>query len=242
MDTRGGRYTVISVTTGIMFCHGYTNPNPAAFSDLHSATDLALRATKMTAQAIGRSMASLVVLERYLWLNLTEMKYADKIPFLDSPVSPTGLFGPAVEGFAERFTAAQKAMRHFLPKHSSSAATSSRPKMALTQHPAKSQNPATHSWPDATLRSARDPGPRLCWTQCLRHLPDLWDWKRRGLSPAAAGPPLKKPLLCLLAPGSVPGAYGRVFVENTVVNIGSFHIAPTQPIAVIVRKIKHKQI
>ncbi len=29
-----------------------------------------------------------------------------------------------------------------------------------------------------------------------------------------------------------------MFVKNTAVNIGSFHIAPTQPIAVIVRKIK----
>ncbi len=38
------------------------------------ATDLALRATKTTAQAIGRSMASLVVLERHLWLTLTEIK------------------------------------------------------------------------------------------------------------------------------------------------------------------------
>ncbi len=62
----------------------------------------------MTTQAIGRSMASLMVLERHLWLNLMEMKDADKVPFLDSPVSPTSLFGPAVEGFAERFTAEQK--------------------------------------------------------------------------------------------------------------------------------------
>ncbi len=51
-----------------------------------------------------------------------------------------------------------------------------------------------------------------------------------------------KPLLCLLAPRSVPGADGRVLVKNTVVNIGSFHIAPTQAIAVIARKIKHKHI
>ncbi len=71
-------------------------------------TDLALRATKTMAQAIGRSMASLVVLERHLWLTLTEIKDADKVPFLDAPVSPTGLFGPAVEGFAEHFTEAQK--------------------------------------------------------------------------------------------------------------------------------------
>ncbi len=145
-----------------------SSPNPAAFKELRSATDLALCATKMTAQAIGRSMASLVVLERHLWLNLTEIKEADKVPFLDSPVSPTGLFGPAVDGFAERFTAAQKssqAMRHFLPKRSSSVAASSRPKMAPTQQPAKtapkprpqllsqlpSPSPAVaHARPDAT--------------------------------------------------------------------------------------------
>ncbi len=61
-----------------------SNPNPAAFSELRSVTDLALRATKITAQAIGRSMAHLLVLERHLWLNLTEMKDADKVPFLES--------------------------------------------------------------------------------------------------------------------------------------------------------------
>ncbi|ROK16088.1 hypothetical protein DPX16_22706 [Anabarilius grahami] len=103
----------------------------ATFKELCSATDLALAlcATKTTTQAIGRSMASLVVLERHLWLTLTEIKDAVKAIFLDSPVSPTGLFGPAVDGFAEYFTATQKssqAMRHFLPKRSSSTASSRR--------------------------------------------------------------------------------------------------------------------
>lgn len=77
-------------------------------------------------------MASMVVLERHLWLNLTEIKEADKTA---SPVSPTGLFGPAIEGFAERFTTAQKssqAMRHFLPKRSSSHNALSRPRTAPT--------------------------------------------------------------------------------------------------------------
>ncbi len=117
-----------------------SEPDPATLRELRSATDLALRATKTTAQAIGRSMASLVVLERHLWLTLTEIKDTDKVSFLDAPISPSGLFGPAVEGFAERFTEAQKAsqaMRHFLPKRSSSAAAQSRPKTALTQQPAK---------------------------------------------------------------------------------------------------------
>ncbi len=64
---------------------------------------------------------------------------------IKSPVSPTGLFGPAVAGFAKRVTTAQKssqAMQHFLPKRSSSAATSSHPKMAQTQQPAKTATPA----------------------------------------------------------------------------------------------------
>ncbi len=117
-----------------------SEPDPATLRELRSATDLALRATKTTAQAIGRSMASLVVLERHLWLTLTEIKDADKVSFLDAPISPSGLFGPAVEVFAERFTEAQKAsqaMRHFLPKRSSSAAAQSRPKTVPTQQPAK---------------------------------------------------------------------------------------------------------
>ncbi len=61
------------------------------FKELCSPTDLALRATKATAQAIGRSMASLLVLEYHLWLNITEITEADKVPFVNSPVSPTSL-------------------------------------------------------------------------------------------------------------------------------------------------------
>ncbi len=80
----------------------------ASLRDLRSATDLALRATKATAQAIGRSMSSQLVLERHLWITNTEMKEADKVPFLYAPVSSCSLFGPAVEGFAECFMEAQK--------------------------------------------------------------------------------------------------------------------------------------
>ncbi|ROL52214.1 hypothetical protein DPX16_8618 [Anabarilius grahami] len=64
------------------------------FRELYSATDLALRTTKATAQAIGRSMASQVVLECHLWLNHTEIKEADKVAFLEAPVSPAALDPP----------------------------------------------------------------------------------------------------------------------------------------------------
>lgn len=142
-----------------------SGPDPATFRELRSATDLALRATKTTAQAIGRSVASLVVLECHLWLNLTEIKNADRTAFLDSPVSPTGLFGPTVDSLVERFTAAQKSsqtMHHFQPKHSSS----SRHKALPTQQPAKSAPlPARpQSKPEPKLRQQCQPtkrqGPR----------------------------------------------------------------------------------
>lgn len=90
-----------------------SSPDPAAFKELRitkGLKDLALRATKATAQPIGRAMASFVALERHLWLILTEIKDADKAAFLDSPVSPTSLFGPAVDCFTEHFTAAQKTL------------------------------------------------------------------------------------------------------------------------------------
>ncbi len=112
----------------------------ASLWDPRSTTDLALCAIKATAQAIGRSISSLVVLERHLWLTMTEMKEVDKVSFLDTPVSSSSLFGPAVEGFAERFTEDQKssqAMRHFLPKCINSSAASGHPNSALTQQTAK---------------------------------------------------------------------------------------------------------
>lgn len=76
----------------LLHCLDEFGPDLAAFKELRSATVLALHATKTMSQAIGRSMASLVVLERHLWLMLTEIKDMDKVPFLDSLVSPTGLF------------------------------------------------------------------------------------------------------------------------------------------------------
>ncbi len=55
-----------------------------------------------------------------------------------------------------------------------------------------------HARPDATTSlSAKDPGPRLPWIQCLRSLPDQRGRRRRGPSLSTAGPPRKRPLRCL---------------------------------------------
>ncbi len=64
--------------------------DPGVMQELRTATDLALRATKVTARALGQTMSTLVVQERHLWLTLADMREADKHRFLDSPISQAG--------------------------------------------------------------------------------------------------------------------------------------------------------
>ncbi|KAL0152765.1 hypothetical protein M9458_052488 [Cirrhinus mrigala] len=83
-------------------------PDPELLQELRSATDYALRATKVTAQALGRAMSTMVVQERHLWLNLAEMRDAEKVRFLDAPISQAGLFGETVVEFAQQFSMVKK--------------------------------------------------------------------------------------------------------------------------------------
>lgn len=81
-------------------------------------TNLALRTKKSMTQAVAKAMANLVMLERQLWLKLTEIRDTEKMAFIDSPVSPKELFSPAMYGFTECLTEAQKTsqvLHHFLP-------------------------------------------------------------------------------------------------------------------------------
>ncbi len=81
---------------------------------------------KVTARALGQTMSTLVVQVRHLWLTLADMRESDKHRFLDSPISQAGLFGEAVEDFAQQFSAAQKqteAFRHILPWRSADVST-----------------------------------------------------------------------------------------------------------------------
>ncbi len=100
--------------------------DPGVLSELRTATDLALQATKVTVRSLGRAMSTMVVQERHLWLCLADMKEVDKARFLNAPVSQTGLFGDAVENFAQQFSTAQKqteAIRHILPRRAAAAST-----------------------------------------------------------------------------------------------------------------------
>ncbi len=154
-----------------------SEPDPATLRELRSATDLALRATKTTAQAIGRSMASLVVLERHLWLTLTEIKDADRVSFLDAPISPSASLDLR---WKDSLSASQRhRRRHRLCDTSCPSAPaqqllrvapglrrlSSPRNLHLSFPPLSllglSSREGVHAQPDATpLRSARAPDPR----------------------------------------------------------------------------------
>ncbi len=67
--------------------------SPDQVAELRRTTDLALRATKQAATAMGRSMAAMVVTEMHLWVNLADLERKEKGFLLDTPVSPSELFG-----------------------------------------------------------------------------------------------------------------------------------------------------
>ncbi len=84
--------------------------SPDEVAELRRTTDLALRATKQAASAMGRSMAAMVVTERHLWVNLADLEKKEKGFLLDAPVSPSQLFGASVETVVEKFREAEGAL------------------------------------------------------------------------------------------------------------------------------------
>ncbi|KAI2645311.1 Transposon Ty3-G Gag-Pol polyprotein [Labeo rohita] len=134
----------------------------ADIAEVRRTADLALRATKETARAIGRSMAALVAAERHLWLTLSDMKEKDRVFLLDAPLSPSGLFGNSVNSVVDRYQEARKqaaAFQRFLP----------------LRHPARL--PAPHT---TTHRNR-------VWPLALRPIESEWSYALRPLRAAPRG-------------------------------------------------------
>ncbi len=105
-----------------------TGLTPEAVKELRRATDLALRATKHTARAVGRSMAASVAAEHHLWLNLTEIREKEKVFLMDAPISQSGLFGEAVSAVVDKFRSAKTqsaALKQFMPRRARDYSTPS---------------------------------------------------------------------------------------------------------------------
>ncbi len=134
--------------------------DPGLMQVLRSATDFALRATKVTARSLGKAMSTMVVQERHLWLNLAEMKDVDKARFLDAPISQGGLFGDTVDGFAQQFSAVQQqteAIQHILPRRDapSTAAPGARPQSARRRGRPPASSRAAPPQAESTHRPVR---------------------------------------------------------------------------------------
>ncbi len=139
-----------------------TGLTPEAVKELRRDTDLALRATKHTARAVGRSMAGLVAAERHLWLNLTQIREKEKVFLLDASISQSGLFGEAVSSVVEKFRSAKTqsaALKQFMPRrmrdHSTPSSSLSREQsLPRKEHFGGSGAKATHL-PPTTVWKAR---------------------------------------------------------------------------------------
>ncbi|KAL0176422.1 hypothetical protein M9458_028752, partial [Cirrhinus mrigala] len=97
--------------------------------ELRTANDFALRPTKVTTRSLGQVMATMIVQEWHLWLNLVQMADADK----------AGLFSDTIEDFAQRFSAVQRqteAIKHILPWRESTKPPAAKPSSARRRgHP-----------------------------------------------------------------------------------------------------------
>ncbi|XP_052429854.1 scavenger receptor cysteine-rich type 1 protein M130-like [Carassius gibelio] len=165
--------------------------DPEAFKDLRAATDVALKATKKTAQAIGQSMGYMVVLHQHLWLTLTELKDVDRKALLNAPVFPSGLSGDAVKAIAERFSEAQKhsrAMNHFLPCRAAAQPSARSRSSSASNRPSKRP-------PAASTASAPDPEPsvraKTPWQRTPKERRHCF--KKGGKRPGGAPPSDQKP-------------------------------------------------
>ncbi|XP_058629595.1 uncharacterized protein LOC131539214 [Onychostoma macrolepis] len=132
--------------------------SPEAVKEFRKATDLALRATKHTVRAVGRSMAGSVAAERHLWLNLTEIREKEKVFLLDAPISQTGLFGEA--SLSRILTRQGQTVQTFLP--TSITLSSRRSVTSAQQVSVCSERPSSVSFNVAVGRRIKLSPPTSC--------------------------------------------------------------------------------
>ncbi|MGH0124296.1 UNVERIFIED_CONTAM: hypothetical protein FKN15_017983 [Acipenser sinensis] len=78
-------------------------------AELALVAQFLVKIAQLNARAQGRSIASLVVARRQLWLSQARVQEPDKAPLLDAPITPGHTFGPAVEEMLQRSVKAREA-------------------------------------------------------------------------------------------------------------------------------------
>ncbi|MGH0118445.1 UNVERIFIED_CONTAM: hypothetical protein FKN15_054297 [Acipenser sinensis] len=72
-------------------------PSAALRNELGTLSQLLVKLAQLNARAQGRSIASMVVARRQLWLSQARVQEPDKASLLDAPITPGHTFGLAVE-------------------------------------------------------------------------------------------------------------------------------------------------
>ncbi|MGH0155246.1 UNVERIFIED_CONTAM: hypothetical protein FKN15_063632 [Acipenser sinensis] len=75
----------------------------------YTVAQLLVKLAQLNARAQGRSIASLVVARRQLWLSQARVQEPDKVPLLYAPISLGHTFDPAVEDMLQRSVKAREA-------------------------------------------------------------------------------------------------------------------------------------
>ncbi|MGH0148165.1 UNVERIFIED_CONTAM: hypothetical protein FKN15_022389 [Acipenser sinensis] len=78
-------------------------------AELGLIAQLLVKLAQPYVRALVRSIASLVVARRQLWLSQARVQEHDKAPLLDAPITPGHTFGPAVEEMLQRSAKAKEA-------------------------------------------------------------------------------------------------------------------------------------
>ncbi|MGH0144527.1 UNVERIFIED_CONTAM: hypothetical protein FKN15_045624 [Acipenser sinensis] len=73
------------------------HPSASLRAELALVAQFLVKIAQLNARAQGRSIASLVVARRQLWLSQARVQEPDKAPLLDAPITPGHTFGPALE-------------------------------------------------------------------------------------------------------------------------------------------------
>ncbi|MGH0145416.1 UNVERIFIED_CONTAM: hypothetical protein FKN15_040346 [Acipenser sinensis] len=78
------------------------DPSVSLRAELALVAQLLVKIAQLNARAQGRSIASLVVARRQVWLSQARVQEPDKAPLLDAPITLGHTFGPAVEEMLQR--------------------------------------------------------------------------------------------------------------------------------------------
>ncbi|TKS65176.1 hypothetical protein D9C73_028524 [Collichthys lucidus] len=93
--------------------------DPDAWEEMAVIADLSLRIQRVSVQATGRVMATLVIQGRARWLSLANLTDRERDDILDMPIVPEGVFGSALATMQQRCEAKKKdneALKLCLPR------------------------------------------------------------------------------------------------------------------------------